>query len=540
MIRDIDTLSSSQFDVLIIGGGVYGAAAAREAALRGLSTALIEKADFCSGTSANSLKIIHGGLRYLQQLNFARTRSSSLARRELMSIAPHLVHPLPCAMPTKGHSMKGKEALFMGMLLNDILTFDRNTLGDPEKNIPRGKVIQKSTCMQLLPGISSQGVTGAALWHDAVAYNTERLVLAMVQAAEAAGAQTANYLTVKGFKEANSRVSGVMVKDELTGKTSEIDASIVLNCTGPWADELLGTMSKPIRPIIPGLALSVNFILKRLLIPDIAAGLSFAADTGTRLLFLMPWRGRTLAGTYYRSHEGPPSALKVTDEDIDLFIRDLNTAYPSSLTRDDIAIMHAGLLPTVEATHNERDPQLLGHSRMIDHAAVDGIEGLCSVVSIKYTTATTEARQAISMVERKLGHNRNRPTSDDQKLPGSNFETFDQLQKNVQEAGGSPQLALNYGSTYRDLLTNSETLSDQTDVLKSEVLQASRNDMAQTLCDTVYRRTELGSAGISDHTALAAAAAIMAEEKGWDAMRVAKEIEMAQGAIFPGSESYSL
>ena len=199
MKRNLHQLANREHDVLVVGGGIYGAALAREVALCGLSTALIEKGDFCSATSANSLKIIHGGLRYLQQFDILRLRNSVVERRAFLRTAAHLVHPLPCLMPTQGHLMKGQEVMFCGLLLNEILSCDRNFLSDREKHIPAGRLISRATISELVPGLSTSGLTGGCAWHDAYTYNSERLVTAMVRDAVEVGAMLLRENAIENF-----------------------------------------------------------------------------------------------------------------------------------------------------------------------------------------------------------------------------------------------------------------------------------------------------------------------------------------------------
>src|SRR5512138_104540 len=179
MQRDLRRLADENFDVAVAGGGVMGLAVAREAASRGLRTALVEKGDFGGATSANSLKLIHGGLRYLQHGDIGRLRQSVRERLAFMRTAPHLVHPLPFLVPTYGHGAKGKEAMDIAFLLYRMLAWDRNGTGDPEKEIPPGRTISADECRRLFPGFRQQGLTGGAVFHDGQAYNSERLTLAI-------------------------------------------------------------------------------------------------------------------------------------------------------------------------------------------------------------------------------------------------------------------------------------------------------------------------------------------------------------------------
>ena len=167
MKRDIHKLENSFFDVVIVGGGIHGATAAYHATLAGMKTALVDKSDFCHATSANSLKIIHGGLRYLQHLNIKRMRQSILSRRELMLFAPHLVRPLACIMPTYGFGLRGKEVMRLALLFNDIISWDRNKGLAQGSRLPKGFTITKDMCLKVIPDIETKGLRGASLWHDA-------------------------------------------------------------------------------------------------------------------------------------------------------------------------------------------------------------------------------------------------------------------------------------------------------------------------------------------------------------------------------------
>ena len=232
MKRNIARMSNKTYDLLIVGGGIYGATCAWDAASRGLSVALLDKGDFGSENSSNSQKIIHGGLRYLQHGDFGRMRESIRERTTLMRIAPHLVHPMPCIIPTYGHIMRF--AMPFALKIFNLASFDRNRLNDPQKHIPDARIISKEDCLRLIPGIMANGLAGGLIWHDSQAYNTERLVLSFIRSAEKAGADVANYLEVVGFLMDGNRVTGVKARDILDDHELEFQAKIVLNASGAW------------------------------------------------------------------------------------------------------------------------------------------------------------------------------------------------------------------------------------------------------------------------------------------------------------------
>jgi len=548
MKRDLKALTGRKFDVVVAGCGVYGAFIAREAAIRGLSVAIIDAGDFCCATSANSLKTIHGGLRYLQQLDIDRVRRSACERRNLMYIAPHLIHPLPCLMPTTGLAMRSKPVMRMGLLVNDILSFDRNTTGDPEKTIPAGIVVSRDECLRLIPGLTDPRITGAAMWTDASTYNSERLVLDAVLSACDSGAVAANYVRLAGFIRNNGSITGIIAEDSLTGARFEVQSSLVINSAGPWIPEILSMLDTKMQSPIRRLALAMNFVLTRQLFPTYAAGLTSPeeANRKKRLLFFVPWRGRTIAGTYYREHQGKAGDMKVTENDISLFLGDINRAYPPAhAVRADIALIHAGLLPADPVDAPNSEPEITRHYSIIDHRASDGIDGLLTVVGVKYTTARDVAASTIDIAFRKLGRNGGRKSfSIEKRLHSGDIPDFNRFLREATQSTGTKirerdivRLVRSYGSDYRtvlDLCSEDDSLGrpvgDSPDLIGAEVVHAVRSEMAQTLADIVLRRTDLGSAGRPDTKVLWLCAELMAREAGWDSRRTSSEIDRTLGA----------
>jgi glycerol-3-phosphate dehydrogenase len=229
MKRNLVQLAGKKHDILIIGGGIYGACVAWDAALRGLSVALVDKGDFGCATSANSLKIIHGGLRYLQDANLKLVRRMVSERTIWMQIAPHLVHPMPCLMPTYKKLTRNNIALFTALKISDLIGYDRNRIVDPQKHLPNGHTISRTDCLRLIPEAAANGITGGAIWYDAQMYNSERLLISIILSAAKAGAEVANYVEVTSFLRDDMGVKGVKAKDVLTGQELEIQANLVVN-----------------------------------------------------------------------------------------------------------------------------------------------------------------------------------------------------------------------------------------------------------------------------------------------------------------------
>jgi len=246
MKRDLNKLSQEEYDVVIVGAGIYGVTTAWDATLRGLKVALIDKGDFGNATSSNSLKIIHGGLRYLQHLDIKRMRESIHERVVLMRIAPHLVYPIPVVMPTYSYKLKSRPAMFAALLANDIVGFDRNQLNDPHKYMPRGYTISKDKVQDYIPGYEKYNLNGGAIWYDCQCYNTERLLLSFVISSANNGADVANYVKVVGLLKNDDRVIGLKVQDTLTGEEFEIRSKIIVNNSGPWVDKVLENLNSKV------------------------------------------------------------------------------------------------------------------------------------------------------------------------------------------------------------------------------------------------------------------------------------------------------
>ena len=243
MKREIDELQNRTFDILIIGGGITGAAIAYEAASRGLSVALFEKNDFGGATSAATSKMIHGGLRYLAKMEFRLVRESLRERRILTNIAPNFVHPAPYLLTGYKKAKTPAWMLKAAMILYDLLSFDKNRLRDKSKNMPRHKSISKSKVLELEPNVKSKGLIRSQIYYDCFSYSPERLTLAFVKSAVAAGAKVLNYAEVKEFIFENTQQKKKICGLRISEKTKEIEFEVlgkqVINCTGPWADIVL-------------------------------------------------------------------------------------------------------------------------------------------------------------------------------------------------------------------------------------------------------------------------------------------------------------
>ena len=555
MRRDVHRLTDTVYDLLIIGGGIYGACAARDAVLRGLSVALVDKGDFGHATSANSMKIIHGGFRYLQHADVARIRESIQERRTLLRIAPHLVRPLPCIMPTYGHGITGPEALRVALTVYDALGADRNRgLTDASRRVPRGRLLSRRECLRLVPGVRGEGLTGGAVWYDAQMLNSERLTLAFVRSAAQAGAAVANYVHVTGLLREARRVVGVDATDALSGEPLQIRARLVLNTSGPWMSRVADG-AQPRSFAAPQFCKTLNLVIRRPIVTTYALAVSTPSGAHDRLmdhdalirrkarfLYISPWRGRAVIGSPHTRYEGDPDALHTGAEEVQGFLEEINHAYPAAnLTPDDVSFVHQGLLPMSPRASANGAVELLKKPMVRDHAG-EGCENLISVLGVKYTTARLVAERTVDLVCRRLGRRSPQSASAERPVCGGaidRLETFLSQAVAARPRGVSAQtiqhLAEQYGTEYGSVLrivsedpAFGQPLSGATPVIGAEVVHAVRFEMAQTLCDVVFRRTDLGSAGDPGELAIWVAAAIMARECAWSPDRKTREIETVQ------------
>jgi glycerol-3-phosphate dehydrogenase len=545
LTRDPAALTDTEFDVVVVGGGICGAAVAWDAAQRGLSVALLERDDFGGATSAESLKVVHGGIRYLQHLDVVRVRESAHERSALLRIAPHLVHPLPIVVPTYGHGLRGGEFLAAGFTLLGLLTADRNRgISDPARRIPGARLASRAQTLEWFPQLDRAGLTGAGVFWDGQMFNPPRLVLAFLVSAAAAGAVAANYCEAVSLLRSGNRVSGVRARDLFGGESFDVRARVVINAAGPYAHPFLDrsglggghrvslsrdmafVIDRPPETPTHGLALQTSH-------RDPDAVLS----RGNRHIFLLPWRGRTVVGVHSAIWRESPDALRVTEAEIAEFVAEIDQAAPHlGLTRRDVALVMAGLLPIGSGELVGEDVSFGKRPLVVDHARADGTEGLVSAVTNRYTVARGVAQRAVDLGFRKLGRTPPPCRTATTPLHGGDFPVFAVLAGEVAAAGPldaavAERIAHDHGTGYREVLSLAREAPawgapfPGTDVLPAEVVYAVRHEMARRLGDVVFRRTGLGTAGHPGEAALEACAALAASELGWNRAKTAAELD---------------
>lgn len=394
--------------MLVIGAGAHGIFAALDAALRGLSVALIDRGDLCGETSNNSLRTLHGGIRYLQYLQLGRTVESIREQAILRNMAPGLTQILPFVMPCSGQGMRGPAVMFAGMQGHQALriatTLDVNGL----QHLPMNQVRGRAAYEQLAPGVIAENLTGTAIWNEVQLLDTNALLLGCAQIASREGATIANYIEANRLLHENGVIIGAHCTDRLSGSELNIRASTCINTTGPWIESFLqsagGNHIKPM-PIV--LNDSMNIVLKRKLFDEraiaIASNKQVEGDSVTdanRMYFAVPWRGHTVVGTVQEPWVDEESSKRKRIGFLDEFLSELNAARPGTeLTRQDIQHVYWGRVPTEDAL-DENGVKRRKANEVIDHGQRDNIQGLFSVVGVKLTTARAIAKKTVDSAMR--------------------------------------------------------------------------------------------------------------------------------------------
>lgn len=488
MKRDLTRLAGPVHDVVVVGGGIHGACIAWDAALRGLRVALVERDDFGGATSANSLRIVHGGLRSLARGNLRLMRESIRERSALLRIAPTLVEPLPVLVPTSGAGTESRAAIGTALAINDLLSFDRNRGLTPGHRLPRGRLLSIEECRRLFPPFPTAGTSGGALWYDARMRHPERLTLAFVRAAVERGAAAANYCRAERVLSRNGAAAGVTATDLLGGGTLEVRARAVVVAAGPWTPGLAGR-----GPSALPLAFALNIEVGRRL-AEAAVGVRVATGAaedpivgGRRFAFLSPQVETTLLGTWYAPWNGGDPAPLIRRGTAAL-VEEFRTACPGiELSEGDVARCPWGLLPLKAGREPGRRDALADRPRVTDHGLTGGPRGMFSVEGVKFTTARRVAETVIDQVVAGLG------------LAADPCRT---ARMRVDGPGDAVETSFD-----------------------ARVRQAVREEMAVRLSDVILRRTALGVPPGPSRESVAAAARIAGAGLGWSAAREEAEID---------------
>lgn len=542
---NLKRMSDEEFDLVIIGGGITGACLALDASQRGLKTALIERKDFGHATSASSSKLLHGGIRFLQQLRVDKVRESALERVYFQNLVPHLCRYVPFVIPTFPGLQKGKAFLGAGALAYRMLTLGQNGKARfPESRVQPPSIIGRDELRSRIPWLAeSWPATGGLVLPECHMQSSERVTLAILRAAAAAGLALANYAEAGAVETRNGRVVAVQARsgdEQLTIRTAA-----VANCAGPWLSLLdrqtAGSETSTITSFSRGSHLVIRDLpLECALALPTAQKIQGMTDRGGRHVFLIPWRGHALLGTSYAQHSDDLDDVFATDEDRHQLLDAVNSALGRTLLTDDnVAHSYAGIYPLTAANVQSDVYQGASDYIVTDHGRESGPAGYFSLFGAKYTTARKLAETACNAIAR-FSEKTLRPCATRQTtVPEANVDDPRRYRKEAgtRYAGHASEETIehlygNYGSNLDAILAlaaESEDLqaslcADRPNI-RAEAIYCARDEMLEHLSDFIFRRTGLGTIGNPGADTLEECAHLIGNELGWSEHRKREEID---------------
>jgi glycerol-3-phosphate dehydrogenase len=521
-IDAVATLTREPFDVLVIGGGITGAGVALDAATRGYSVALIERGDYSSGTSSRSSKLVHGGLRYLQNFDLGLVREALLERQINVNLAPYLTKPLPLIVPAfEGQRLD--RVVGLGLNAYDVMSVDRirrrrrRGADESDWSPARHRIVAGSEVSELLPALADRSPTSGYLFYDCQT-DDSRLVLTVLAEAERFGVVAANRLEALELLLDGGRAMGARVRDTESGEELEIRATTVVNATGVWADrlrpsELYDEAEVPvIRP-----SRGTHIIVDSGRLP-MSAGAIIPAGSG-RTIFVLPWLGQTLIGTTDTDHpERDVVHVRPAEEDITYLLDAVNEFFATALELDDLAGAYAGVRPLISTGDRGKSVDISRKAELYETSS-----GMITITGGKLTTWRRMAKQTVDRIVERDGNDARCITHE---LPLGMAVDPEDLTAAPEWA--REQLAGRYGHIAHEVLASGPAeriVPDRPDLL-AEVVYAVRREQARTVGDVLLRRTRLGLTAARSLTGavIGRVAGAMGDELGWDEARRAREV----------------
>jgi len=524
MPHNFKPVAAGVYDLIVIGAGINGIGIARDGAARGLRVALVEKEDIGSGTSNLSGRFIHGGLRYLEQWDFALVRESLREREYLLRLAPHLVKPVSFMLPFYRHNRRSKWTMRAAMIAYDLFSFDKKTACH--------KILSSQATLQRFPHMDAQNLQGCAIFIDAQIVWSERLCTEMALAAHAEGCHIFTHSHVDGFIREEGKICGVTCQDRLSGKHFTFRAPVVVNAAGPWVDFVLEGQIAEKKRFIGG-AKGSHLILK----PFDGAPkdvVYYESRADGRLVLVIPWGQYYMIGTTDKRYDDNPDNARAETEEIDYLLGEVNALIPTAqLTKSDILYSYSGVrpLPFVPGKTEWKVPR---HHIIHQHKGQD--RGLFSIIGGKLTTYRSLAEAAVDAIFSHLGHKPPPCHTARMLFPGARVKDWERYRRDLAKTstvgkdvierllsiyGGRAADVLALGEENPDLL---EIFDPETGAIGAELVFTYENEFCRTLTDVMIRRTMVGLNSTSGHEALPKAATILAKRRGWSGQRKAREI----------------
>jgi glycerol-3-phosphate dehydrogenase len=532
---EIADATAGELDVLVIGAGATGAGVALDAASRGLRVAVLDMGDLASGTSSKSSKLVHGGLRYLENYDFALVREGVVERQILMRLAPHLVRPMDFVLPVWNDTAKRR---LLGVGLTTYDAFAAAALGGRLRDVRRHERISAEEAIARAPALARSGLDYAYVYGDC-ATDDVRLVLTVLQAARRFGAQVLTYSEVRGVLWADDRVAGVEVLDRLDGSAYSLRARHVVNATGVWADRLLGLV-EPGRPATLQPSKGVHIVVPRDRLPLERASVLLPSKQGdARAMFAIPWGPQTILGTTDTLYDGPLDDLGLDEDDLGYVLAAGNAVFDAGLSAEDVVGAWAGVRPLLRAERGESPSDL---SRR--HALSEGAGGVITITGGKLTTYRRMAKDVVDLIVDRDGRRARCRTA---RIPLGSGASYDELRADT----ASMAAALGLGDDTAMALVRSHgdqaaavlrliagdpglgaRISPATPDVLAQVVHAARHEGAATVEDVLARRTRLSvRARDAALPSAESVAVLLAAELGRDADWIAAQTASYESAV---------
>jgi glycerol-3-phosphate dehydrogenase len=538
----VHALASEEFDVLVVGGGITGAGVALDAATRGYSVALVEKADYAAGTSSRSSKLVHGGLRYLQNFDLGLVREALLERQINAALAPHLVRPLPMIVPAF-EGARPDRLIGIGLNMYDVMAVDRlrrsplgrrrvrdrNLDGSEDWSPARHRMIDGDEVRELLPALAPREPTSGYLFYDCQTDDV-RLVLTVLGEAERFGAVFANGLEVTGLVEEDGRACGAHVRDVETGEEFPVRARAVVNATGVWADrirpeELHDEAEVPV--IRPSRGTHVILPSERLPV-SVGAIVPVAADG--RTIFVLPWLGQTLIGTTDNDYDGDIDHVQPSESDVEYLLTAAGEFFGTGLGASDVAGAYAGVRPLISTGDPKKSVDISRKAELYETSS-----GMVTITGGKLTTWRRMAKMTVDRLVERDG--REAPCRTGEIPLGMPVSALDLPRVEGVGEDAYEQLAGRYGYAAHEVLAMASErgelaqpiLPGMPDLL-AEATFAGRREQARSVADVLLRRTRLALTAARGllapgEQAPERVARALGAELGWDDARCAAEAE---------------
>jgi glycerol-3-phosphate dehydrogenase len=535
--RAIEAIAGEHFDVVVIGGGITGAGVALDASSRGYSVALLERGDYAIGTSSRSSKMVHGGLRYLQNFDLGLVREALLERQLMVQLAPHLVYPTPFLVAALGEERRDRK-LGLGLNMYDVMATTR--VGRSRRELrsskqededfywspDRHRTIDRDEVLSLVPALAARDPKDAYLFYDCQTDDV-RLVLTVLGEAERFGAVSLNGAEVTEVTSANGRASGVAFTEAESGERIEVGADHVVNATGVWADEIRPEVVE--EEDVPRIAPSrgTHILLDQADLPMGDAACIVPAGSG-RMIFSLPWYGRTLIGTTDNDYDGDTTHPQPGNDDVGYLLDAVNEFFGTSLTDSDLVGAYAGVRPLISSGDPRKSVDISRKAELYETSS-----GMLTITGGKLTTWRRMAKQTVDRLVEREG--RVAPCHTAEIPLGMEARPEDLEAPEGVGEDATRQLKFRYGHASRNVLALARSdgklaqpiVPGRPDLL-AEVVIAARHEQARSVADVLLRRTRLGilaAPQLRDPTTVRRVAEVLGAELGWSRRRVKQETE---------------